>query len=168
MIDNSTTIRDIVAADFRAASVFERHGIDFCCGGSRPVADACRELDIDPQELEAELRAAIASVQPGLPSFDSWDLDLLTGHIVGNHHSYVRQAIPRLLARTRKVADVHGERHPEARLIAGTFERIAAELMQHMAKEERLLFPYIDALAGAARGGPVPSAPFGSVANPIA
>jgi regulator of cell morphogenesis and NO signaling len=167
MLDTNTTIRNIVADDFRAASVFERHGIDFCCGGNRPVAEACRELGVSQIELEAELRAVLAPSQPGLPRFNSWDLDVLTGYIVGNHHGYVRQAIPGLLAHARKVADVHGERHPEVKAIAEYFESVAADLAQHMAREEQVLFPYINGLAAAGRGGAMPIAPFGSVANPI-
>lgn len=163
-----TTIRHIVADDFRAASVFQRHGIDFCCGGNRPVADACRELGLDARAVETELEAATSQAAPGLPRFNAWDLDFLTGYIVSNHHGYVRQAIPTLLAHTRKVADVHGERHPEVKAIAEQFENIATALAQHMAKEEQMLFPYINALVAASRGGAAaPFAPFGSVANPI-
>ncbi len=167
MLDSNTTIRNIVADDFRAASVFERHGIDFCCGGNRPVADACLELGVDPDAVRAELEAAMAPGEPGVPRYNSWELDLLIGYIVSNHHAYVRQAIPTLLAHTRKVAEVHGERHPEVTAIAGQFENVAHELTQHMHKEEHMLFPYIEALVAAGRGGPEPVAPFGTVANPI-
>ncbi len=166
-MDTNTTIRSIVADDFRAASVFERHGIDFCCGGNRPVADACRELGVDEAALEAELEAALAPAQPGLPRFNSWDLDFLIGYIVSNHHGYLRQAIPTLRGHTRKVAEVHGERHPEVTAIAERFEHVAAELTRHMAKEEQMLFPYIEGLVAAGRGEAAPFAPFGSVANPI-
>jgi regulator of cell morphogenesis and NO signaling len=37
------------------------------------------------------------------------------------------------------------------------------ELMSHMRKEELVLFPYVEALAGSSR----PFAPFGTVQNPI-
>jgi regulator of cell morphogenesis and NO signaling len=167
MLDITTTIRSIVADDFRAAAVFERHGIDFCCGGHRPVAEACSELGIDPAAVAVDLEAALANGGTDVPRFNTWDLDLLTGYIVANHHGYVRQAIGALRAHTRKVADVHGDNHPEVRAIADRFEALAAELADHMAREERVLFPYVNGLAQARRGGPVPSAPFGTVKNPI-
>jgi regulator of cell morphogenesis and NO signaling len=167
MLDSTTTIATIVAADFRAAAVFERHRIDFCCGGRRPVVEVCRERGVDPASLAGELEAALAQAGPDAPRFAAWDLDVLTGYIVANHHGYVRQATDTLRAHTRKVADVHGENHPEVRLIADRFEALATELSSHMVREEQVLFPYIDGLAQARRGGAVPAAPFGTVENPI-
>ena len=37
------TIADIVTADIRTASIFKRHGIDFCCGGGKILSDVCKE-----------------------------------------------------------------------------------------------------------------------------
>ena len=70
-------------------------------------------------------------------------------------------------AHTRKVAEVHGDHHPEVREIAQRFDLVVADLTAHMAKEERMLFPYISRLSAAARGGELPVAPFGTIANPI-
>lgn len=168
MFDTSTTtIRDIVADDFRAAAVFERHRIDFCCGGDRPIAEACREKGLDAAAVIAEVEAATSA--PGqAPRFAEWDLDVLASHIVVNHHGYVRRAIETLGAHVRKVASVHGERHPETVKVAELFGAVADDMTQHMAKEERVLFPYITRLAEAVRtGGAPPAAPFGTIANPI-
>jgi len=159
------TIREIVATDFRTAAVFQRHGLDFCCNGCRTVEQGCREAGADPAALLRDLDAVIAVPSAGLPDYASWDARTLADHIVDTHHAYVREAIPVLLRHTRKVADVHGDRHPELPHIARLFERIAAEMHDHMAKEERILFPYIAALASA--DDEAPSAPFGTVQNPI-
>jgi regulator of cell morphogenesis and NO signaling len=167
MLDVNTTVGRIVADDYRAAAIFERYGIDFCCGGNRPMADACRERGVDSQAVAAAVEAATAQADTGGQPFNAWELDALIGHIVATHHRYIREAVPSMLAHTRKVADVHGERHPEVRKIAAAFEGVAEELMSHMAREEQVLFPYITALVSAGRGGPVPRAPFGTVANPI-
>ena len=62
----------------------------------------------------------------------------------------------------------HGEHHPEVVEVERHFASVAADLIQHMFKEERVLFPYIDMPAEAARpGGAAPAAPFGTIANPI-
>src|SRR5512133_3288889 len=105
MIDTATTIRDIVADDFRAASVFQRHRIDFCCGGNRPIGEACREQGVDEAALVAELEAATAA--PGdVPRFNEWDLDFLAAYIVTTHHAYVRRAVATIGAHTQQVATV--------------------------------------------------------------
>ena len=89
-------------------------------------------------------------------------------YIVGNHHAFVRQAMPVLLTHTKKVAGVHGDRHPELPEVARLFNEVAGEMTSHMAKEEQILFPYIVALEEASRSaGRGPSAPFGTVRNPI-
>ena len=167
MFDTTTTIRQIVADDYRAAAVFQKHGLDFCCGGNRPVADACEEKGIDARVVSAELEAALAPASDQ-PRVNAWDLDFLADYIVTNHHAYVRSAIETIGAHARKVADVHGERHPETVEIASRFAEVAAEMTSHMGKEERVLFPYIKAMAVASREGrPAPRAPFGTIANPI-
>ena len=57
------TVGDIVAADFRAAAVFEQFGIDFCCGGRRSLADACRAAAADPAAVVRALDALPAPVE---------------------------------------------------------------------------------------------------------
>ena len=167
-LTQSTTIRDIVAADFRAAAVFQRHNLDFCCRGDRSVEDACRETGLDPAVVLDDLTRATASGQPGGPRFNTWDARTLIAYIVDNHHEYVRAAIPTLLTHTQKVATVHGGRHPELAEIARLFAGVAEEMTSHMFKEERILFPFIAALEDAAKTGePAPAAPFGTVEHPI-
>jgi regulator of cell morphogenesis and NO signaling len=163
----TTTIREIVANDYRAAAIFQKHGIDFCCGGNRPIAEACEEKGLDAAAVTTELEAALAPASDA-PRVNVWELDFLADYIVTNHHGYVRSAIGTIGAHTKRVAEVHGERHPETVEIAARFADIAAEMTMHMAKEERMLFPYIKALAVARRtNAPAPRAPFGTIANPI-
>ncbi len=162
----TTTVRDVVAANHRAAAVFQKHGIDFCCGGNKPIADACREQGIDEGAVIAELGEVATPLDA--PRFNAWPLDFLVDYIVQNHHDYIRAVVETLGLHTAKVARVHGEHHPEVIEIASHFERVAAELLQHMRKEEHVLFPYIRALAGAHRGGrPLAPPPFGTIANPV-
>ena len=87
----NATVGEIVASDFRAASVFERFGIDFCCGGRRSLEDACRSVEADP--------AAVIRALDTLPSstvetddVTRWPLTRLIEHIESTHHAYVRSA----------------------------------------------------------------------------
>jgi regulator of cell morphogenesis and NO signaling len=162
----TATVGDIVAGDFRAAGVFDRFGIDFCCGGRRLLADACRSAAADPSAVIGELDALRAA--PGRDD-DAlvWPTSRLIDHIVSVHHAYVRSAVPTIARYLAKLHEVHGERHPELARVRMYFSQIAADLEQHMMKEEQVLFPYIQELAE--RGnvcGRTPS-PFGTVGNPI-
>lgn len=162
-----TAVGDIVAADFRAAAVFDEFGIDFCCGGRNTLAEACRKRNQDPEAVLAALTRG-CSMQGIAPRFDEWPLDSLIAHIVGTHHTFVKQALPSLVAHTRKVAAVHGGNHPEMHQVARLTQRIADEMYSHMMKEEQILFPCITAAAAArASGRPVPEAPFSSIDRPI-
>lgn len=162
------TIGDIVAADYRTAAVFERFGLDFCCGGKRTLNDVCQQQTIDAEALLHALDHLPGG--EGVPEDTAgvWPLDTLMEHIVSRHHWYVRAAIPILTTHTAKIADVHGERSPELPNVARRFAQMAGGLTLHMAKEEQILFPYIRSLVEADRAGRrIPPSPFGTVHNPI-
>jgi regulator of cell morphogenesis and NO signaling len=161
---DNETVGEIVAGDWRKAEVFRKFGIDFCCGGKKTLTQVCQEKKVDASRILAELqRVSSESGQRALP-FNDWALGFLAEYIVNTHHAYVRQALPEIRAYSRKVAMVHGEFHPELREISELVEALNEELMQHMDKEENILFPYIKQLSSKSNE---PSH-LGSVANPIA
>ena len=163
-----TTVGDVVVRDFRAAAVFHRYGIDFCCVGTRSVAEACADRGVRLDEVVEALEQACTGSPAGAPRFSEWEPDTLIAYIVGNHHAYVRRALPVITAHTRKVAAAHGARHPELAEVAALWAGVAREMTSHMAKEETVLFPYISHAAGAVRRGEaIPEAPFGSIDNPV-
>jgi regulator of cell morphogenesis and NO signaling len=167
MITVQTTVGELVAADFRAAAVLNRFGIDFCCGGKRTLADACGAHKLDAARVLSEVSAACAT--PGdAPRFNDWEPQTLVAYIVGQHHTYVRRVLPVIAGYLRKLAATHGERHPELVEVERLWDDISGEMTAHMAKEEQVLFPYIVQLADAApRGQAVPAPPFGSIELPI-
>lgn len=142
------TIGEIVADDFRAASLFKKEGIDFCCGGNKSLTQACEEKGVDPLEFARELVMLKQTPASGNQNFKEWKLDFLCDYIVNTHHMYVLKTLPELVLYTRKIASVHGEHHPELLEVASLFARINEELLQHLKKEEEVLFPAIkEALA---------------------
>lgn len=168
MNTETSTIRDIVTNDFRTAAIFQKHGLDFCCGGGDTVGNACEQAGIDPAVIETELAAVLDSPRDGTPDFTSWEIDFLADYIVSNHHAYVRRVLPVLRHHAGKVARVHGVRHPETIEIADVFNRLADELESHMMKEEKILFPYIKSIVAAHRDGDQVAPPmFGTIGNPI-
>jgi regulator of cell morphogenesis and NO signaling len=160
---DQATVGEIVGRDFRTAAVFEQFGIDFCCGGRRSLAEACRAAAVDPATVEQALQA----IPPGANDDDvtQWSVTRLIDHIVTTHHAYIRSAVPLIERYLARLVEVHGARHPELNRIAVSFDQLGQELQQHMMKEERVLFPYVRELAEADR--PIPASPFGTVENPI-
>jgi len=166
-LDNQT-VGQIAAKDLRKAQVFKKYGLDFCCGGSKKVKQACMEKGLDIATIEHELQQADKNFSMRPLPYNDWSLDFLADYIVNVHHSYVKKTLPDLRAYAAKVAKAHGDIHPELSAIAALVEDINAELSAHMAKEERILFPYIKKLVDAGRHvQPFPAAHFGTVQNPV-
>jgi regulator of cell morphogenesis and NO signaling len=163
----NATIGDIVAGDFRTAGVFERFGIDFCCGGRKSLVEACRKAAADPDAVVRELEALPAAEHTD-DDAANWPPNRLVDYIESTHHVYVRAALPRITGFIAKLVEVHGVRHPELPLIGAAFGSLAGDLAQHLLKEGQVLFPYVRDLADHAEqlcGGLL--SPFGSVQNPI-
>ena len=168
VVDTNKTIGEMVADDFRAASVFSANKIDFCCKGNRTLDEVCNQKGLDVYDVLAQLEKATESNNSTI-DFNTWELDLLIDYIEKKHHRYVEEKAPILLSFLLKLEQVHGAAHPELFEIKNLFKRTADELTQHMKKEELILFPYIKQMVEAARNKTTLSAPgFGSVANPIA
>ncbi len=166
--EDDETLGQIAAKDLRKAQVFKKYGLDFCCGGKKTVKEACAEKGLDVTKVEKELQQAdtMPSSRP-LP-YGDWNLDFLADYIVNTHHSYVHKTLPDIKAYAQKVMKVHGNRHPELLRIHQLVEEIYAELMAHMVKEEKVLFPYIKELVAVKNNTqPLHAAAFGTVQNPI-
>ncbi len=160
------TVAEVVAENIKAAHVFKKYGIDFCCGGNISIEDACVKKGVDFSVLMDELE----NIDQVSKSYDynKWELDFLIDHIINIHHNYVLENIPLLSQYAIKVARVHGEEHPEVVKVKDLYLEVADELMSHMQKEEVILFPYIKELVNAKREGGISEVPhFGTVQNPV-
>ncbi|MDP1622487.1 MAG: iron-sulfur cluster repair di-iron protein [Bacteroidales bacterium] len=135
-------IGDIVTDNFKAAEIFKRHGIDFCCGGNTSLQQACDEKKLDVSILSQELQNLADLPPDNSHNFKEWKLDFLCDYIVNTHHSTVNKLLPQLLIYTRKIADVHGH-HAELIQIADLFAQLHDELLTHLKSEEEILFPAI-------------------------
>lgn len=139
------TIGEIVANDFRAASIFKEAGIDFCCGGNKSLTDACKEKGADESHLIQQIETLAQTPVSGAMNFKEWEPGFLSDYIMNTHHKFVLKNLPELLFYTQKIADVHGDNHPELLEVAELFAKINEELLQHLKNEEEVLFPAIKA-----------------------
>ncbi|OWY20765.1 iron-sulfur cluster repair di-iron protein [Sphingobacteriales bacterium UPWRP_1] len=166
LISPSETVGQIVARNFNTATVFEKYNIDFCCGGKKTLQTVCAEQHLNFDTLYLEVEEAANRQVPPSQNAAYWSLTFLTEYIVHTHHRYVQESIPVLLKYTAKIASVHGKNHPELIEVARLFAELAQDLLQHMKKEEIILFPYINDLADG-NNMSIPSTTFGSVNSPI-
>jgi len=148
-IAHETPVGAVVAERLGRARVFESFGIDYCCHGATPLAEACIERSLDVGRVLAEI--AESDLREAKEDLDQIDYSVmaagkLADHIVETHHAFLRDELPRLFDLMEKVAVAHGARHPELAELGNTFADLRQELESHMIKEERILFPLIKQL----------------------
>jgi len=164
------TVRELALESSSATRVFEKLGIDYCCGGDKSLEEACRAANLSFEQVQSALDAA--QQESNVADVRDWQKEPLAdliAHINVTHHKYVRQEIARLGPLFEKVCGVHGKIHPEMLHVQAVFRGLSQELTQHMMKEEMVLFPYIVRMEEAViQREPVLPPPFGSVANPVA
>src|SRR5271165_6662890 len=124
------TVRELALEKPGAARVFERFGIDYCCGGKQTLEQACRAASLPASDVLDALELANHSgpATPKDPNWQAGPLADLISHIKNTHHKYSREEIARLGPLFDKVCSVHGERHPELFDLRATFRGLAQEL----------------------------------------
>ncbi|CAN5494589.1 iron-sulfur cluster repair di-iron protein [soil metagenome] len=164
-IESRPTVGALVAANPLRARVFERYGIDYCCGGKIEFADACIRRGLNPAMVVEQLEAQDAEiVSTGEPDWLTAPLTELADHIVEVHHGWLQRELPRLDQLTEKVARVHGERDPRLIELRGLFTRFKGEMEEHTAKEEEILFPLVRTLESNRSHSPISAM---AIARPI-
>jgi regulator of cell morphogenesis and NO signaling len=170
MLNEKQSVRELAIEIPGATRVFEKMGIDYCCGGAASLETACASAGVQTEDVVRALSQA-GQTPVRAEDFSHWQtapLSALIDHIQETHHVFTKEELTRLDALLNKVYDAHGERHPELAHLRSLFKSLADELAPHMMKEERVLFPYIARMEEAAgRAEPVTPPPFMTVRNPV-
>jgi regulator of cell morphogenesis and NO signaling len=170
-MNREKTIRELALENAAATKVFERLGIDYCCGGNHTLEQACHAANIPVDQVLKSLEEAKQS-SPASSADRNWQtepLGDLVSHITNTHHKYTRDGIARLTPLFAKVCSVHGANHPELLELRDIFAGLTQELTVHLLKEEKVLFPYIIRMEEAViEKAPILPPPFGTVQNPVA
>lgn len=151
------TVGELVTEDFRIAAVFEKHDIDFCCGGQERLGVICRDKSLDPATILEEIEAVQNSPVERGHNYATWELSFLADYIINTHHSYLNENTGQIAAYARKIAEVHGVQHPEVTKIATIFDKIAADMAAHLREEEEILFPTVKRIEAAIKAGNAPA-----------
>lgn len=170
MISSEMTVREVAVQIPESTRIFEKLQIDYCCGGSRPLMEACDFAGVEVNNVIEMLTALDESPasESGTVDFQQLSLTELSAHILETHHIFTRSEMARIEALSAKVIGAHSANHPELFKVENLFQRLCADLKPHMFKEEQILFPYIVSMEQAqAQNHPVPFAPFGTVKSPV-
>jgi len=168
-LTTTKTVREYAIETPQTIPVFEKLGIDYCCGGNRLLDEACASANLNLEQVLRQIEAAVAT--PARSSDReprAGSLAELIAHIVNTHHVFVRAQVPEIQNLIEKVYAKHGANHPELAKIRNVFHDLGQELMMHLMKEENVLFPYIVRMEESViQDEPILPPPFGTVANPV-
>lgn len=148
-----TTLAELATMIPAASRVFRRERLDYCCGGNRSLAEACRARGLDAEALLREIETAPAGADD-----EDWSgrpLAELVRHIVARYHDPLRRELPELLELARKVERVHADKPSVPKGLHDHLAMMHAEVLDHLLKEEHVLFPMILAGQGREAGAPV-------------
>jgi regulator of cell morphogenesis and NO signaling len=146
----SSSASEIVTRDYRAARVFRRYGIEYCCGGRFPLEVICASQGIEPEKVLEDLRKETRDIRlPSDPGYQEWTIDFLIDYIINLHHRYIRNSIPCISDQLKEFIEEHEKRMPHVAGFGRMFERLAKEIIPHLKDEEETVFPYIRQLAHA-------------------
>jgi regulator of cell morphogenesis and NO signaling len=169
-INKTKTVGEFAVELPGATRIFEKLGIDYCCGGTKSLHEACSSAGVTEESVIALLKSAekLGAEGDETRQWRTSPLSELTNYIVNKHHTFVRAELLRLKELLAKVCSMHSTHHPELFQIRDIFFRLQADLTDHMLKEEKILFPYIEKLEKDVGRGEASTKPsFGTMRNPV-
>ena len=156
-ITANSLVRDIVNELPKASDLFKKNRIDFCCGGNIPLSQAAEQNELNLDNLIEELKDVFEKYENTEKNVDVWtdsDSHTIINHVINNYHRVSEEELAMLSPYVTKVSRVHGEHHPELIKMNELFYEFKKELLEHMAKEEEIVFPLIKQLADGTAANP--------------
>lgn len=171
-LQSTKTVRELALEIPGATRIFEKLGIDYCCGGNKSLEQACAARDLSAQDVILRLEEEVekpAALTTEVVDFSQLTLTELTAYIISKHHVFTKQELRRLDALMNKVCSMHGQNHMELVSLRSLFRELSSDLSPHMLKEEIVLFPYIARMEEAVRNNQASFTPppFMTVRNPV-
>jgi regulator of cell morphogenesis and NO signaling len=149
-ITANSLVKDIVNELPKTSDVFKKNRIDFCCGGNIPLTEAVAQNKLNLDTLLDELKEVFEKYENTEKDVEVWtnsDSTTIIDHVISNYHRVSEEELTMLSPYVTKVSRVHGDNHPELLKVYELFYEFKKELMEHMAKEEAVVFPLIKQLA---------------------
>lgn len=147
---SDTLVKDIVNELPKTSDVFKKNRIDFCCGGNIPLSLAASQNGLNMDSLLEELKVIAdksESAETDLAVWTNSDSNTIIDHVINQYHRTTEEELSLLSPYVTKVSRVHGDNHPELLKVYELFYEFKKEMVEHMSKEEAVVFPLIRQLA---------------------
>jgi regulator of cell morphogenesis and NO signaling len=149
-LQSPPTVSELVRADYRLADVFKKWGINYCCGGSLALEEACRVQGLNQTALEDEMKQACETVRlSNALNAEDWPVDFLVDYLVHVHHAYIKKTGATLLQTFEHYTAGHQKKYPYLMEVYALFETLMTTVVAHVQQEEDVMFPYIRQVANA-------------------
>lgn len=141
-INKSMTVADAVKVNPELMDVLAKDGIDFCCGGGPPLAEAIEAKGKDVDEYIAMLNTVQRAQKSSRAEVLSYSKEQLIDYIVHNYHREQLDMIDEIDQGLEKLLNVHYDHHgAELTEIYQTFLQLKSALVPHFRHEEHVDFP---------------------------
>ncbi|MCA9729585.1 MAG: iron-sulfur cluster repair di-iron protein [Candidatus Eisenbacteria bacterium] len=150
--DTHASLAELATTYPAASRVFQRERLDYCCGGGRAFDEACVERGLDPATLLDEIRESDTGFDR---PWTEQPLPELIEYIVEHYHADLREELPLLVELAEKVELRHADKDTCPRGLTAHLRHVHAAVLDHLAKEEQVLFPLILAGMGTRAAAPV-------------
>lgn len=150
LITENTLVKDIVNELPKSSDIFKKNRIDFCCGGNIPLSTAAAQNGLKMDTLLEELKVVFEKSKATETDLEVWtssDSNTIIDHVINHYHRATEEELTMLSPYVTKVSRVHGDHHPELLKVYELFYELKKELLEHMTKEEAVVFPIIKQLA---------------------
>lgn len=142
-ITREMPIGDIVTTLPQTANYFIKEGVDFCCGGERPLMEAIEDSNLSIDKVLTDLENIKNTSTKKYKAWQEGTSEEIIDHIINTHHQFLRENLPLISELAFKVLYVHGKKHEVLYKVHELFNALRSELERHLIKEETLLFPAI-------------------------
>jgi regulator of cell morphogenesis and NO signaling len=157
MLDSKCSVGVLAAEHPRLRAVLEELGIDYCCSGNRNLADAAAAEGLPIQQVLDEIaRAPMAAGPHNVVWFDK-SLAQVIEHVTAHHAAASIEVLARSAVLFELIAEAKLLDAELLEPLRQSFHQFINELTPHIEREQRILFPYIEAMEEAwERGTPPP------------
>lgn len=137
------TVGTLAAKDYRNTKIFRQLGINFSYAGNKTLEEASKEAGITLEQVKVALEEGSLTKPVTAKQYNKWDMDVLIEYIINTHHRYAKENAVIIYDLAQNVAYRYCEKHPElAKLVTALF-LFLNDLLNHLKKEEQILFPNI-------------------------